>query len=74
MPEITSRPFRPNPEKCCTGCALGGEHERWCLLTQARKRDVGGGPNQNGYLWFDGVNWISLPNNYESPVYRKLQE
>jgi hypothetical protein len=32
MSDLTSRPFRPSPEKCCEACVFGkGEHADWCL-------------------------------------------
>jgi hypothetical protein len=29
--DLTSRPYKPNPEKCCEACAFGAkEHAIWC--------------------------------------------
>lgn len=31
MSDITSRPFKPSPDKCCERCVFGrGEHADWC--------------------------------------------
>lgn len=31
MTPIHSRPYCPDPEKCCEGCCFGGDnHEPWC--------------------------------------------
>jgi hypothetical protein len=28
---LTSRPYQPNPAKCCEACAFGGgNHAHWC--------------------------------------------
>lgn len=35
MPDLTSRPYKPDPEKCCERCAFGrGNHAIWCAETQ----------------------------------------
>ncbi len=31
MPDLTSRPYRPDDKQCCEACVFGGElHEEWC--------------------------------------------
>jgi len=36
MPELTSRPYRPNPAKCCERCVFGNPwHATWCPENKA---------------------------------------
>jgi hypothetical protein len=37
MSDITSRPYKPDPAKCCSGCVFGGVHEPWCTAEQRRR-------------------------------------
>ena len=31
MSDLQSRPYKPNPARCCEACAFGrGEHALWC--------------------------------------------
>jgi hypothetical protein len=33
MTDLNSRPFHPDPEKCCEACVFGtGLHAPWCLF------------------------------------------
>lgn len=33
MGDLQSRPFKPDPSKCCEGCVFGGTHAEWCAVT-----------------------------------------
>ena len=36
MGDITSRPYRPNPDVTCERCVFGsGEHAKWCSRRRA---------------------------------------
>jgi hypothetical protein len=37
---IQSRPYQPNPEKCCEACCFGGDdHSPWCEHRPSEKED-----------------------------------
>jgi hypothetical protein len=37
MADLVSRPYAPDPERCCQACVFGrGEHAEWCA---ARKME-----------------------------------
>jgi hypothetical protein len=41
MRELTSRPYRPDPEKCCEACAFGrGPHAAWCYSEEGYTDDT----------------------------------
>ncbi len=50
MTELRSRPYQPNPAKCCEACCFGrGEHAQWCAPHDHRKVYRGLGVDTEGY-------------------------
>jgi hypothetical protein len=38
MSDLMSRPYKPDPARCCEACAFGrGEHAEWCVVRTCAK-------------------------------------
>lgn len=39
MSDLQSRPFHPDPEKCCEACVFGGAaHAQFCAMAKPRRK------------------------------------
>ena len=41
MPDLTSRPYHPDPKECCERCVFGcGQHAEWCPVGEQCEDEI----------------------------------
>lgn len=66
MADLQSRPFRPDPQKCCERCCFGrGSHAAWCVVGHAVEAFTVA--VERGYEEFVHQEWLRRLNSGTNP-------